>query len=163
VLEKFIAYQDLASKSSQNKRRVCYNISMIKIADRIIELYKNSSSYSPAQAGRSSRSNLEAVSLPVFFTAFMEVLYPYHLNDRALREDLAYIRQIAQKFTPQFNYLLNRKGIGLENYASGYLLELFTGLPMELCYRVWDYLISNTKKSPQTARVISLHTIMRHQ
>jgi hypothetical protein len=37
---------------------------------------------------------------------------------------------------------------------------------MELCYRIWDYLvtnITNTQKTAKTARLISVYTIMLHQ
>jgi hypothetical protein len=84
---------------------------MIKIADRIIQLYRNSDI---AQPGKSGISNHEDTGeLAVFFTAFMESLYPYHIGEDALRDDLTSLRLIAQQYIPQFNYLLNRKGIGL--------------------------------------------------
>jgi hypothetical protein len=70
---------------------------------------------------------------------------------------------ITQKYIPQFNYLLNRKGVGLENYASSQLLEFYTALPMELGYRIWDYMVANIQGVTQTTRLIPLYTIMLHQ
>ena len=51
----------------------------------------------------------------------MEVLHPYS-DYVSLQEDLIHIRILTQKYIPQFNYLLNRKGVGIENYASAHLL-----------------------------------------
>lgn len=91
----------------------------------------------------------------------MEAMYPYN-SYKALREDLIQIRLLAQKNIPQFNYLLNRKGIGLENYASGHLLEMFSSLPAELCFRIWDLMVASTNRVQQT-RIFTLYTLMLHQ
>ena len=123
ILEKYIIYCDYANEKKPIKNWRCYTMGLIKIADRVVELFDRAFSRKESQFP-------DSIEVFYFFAAFVVKLYPYAYLLDVLQKDLYHSRCLMQNSLPQFNRILNRKGIGIENFAAEHLLNFFTSLPM---------------------------------
>ena len=106
ILEKYIIYCEYANEKTSIKNWRCYTMGLLKIADRIIEMFDRALS-------RKENQFPDSIDLFYFFVAFIIKLYPYSYLLDVLQKDLYHLRVLMQAHIPQFTRALNRKGIGM--------------------------------------------------